>query len=55
MDDHQLCVGTGNKHRSDLAGGLPPHRASEPIVRLFTYYFLLGRYDIGCRVRLHRE
>lgn len=26
-----------------------------PIVRLFTYPSLLGRYNIGCRVRLHRE
>ena len=25
------------------------------IVRLFTYYPLLGRYNIGCHVRIHRE
>jgi hypothetical protein len=26
-----------------------------PIIRLFTYYPLIGRYNIGCRVCLHRE
>ena len=26
-----------------------------PILRLFTYYLLLGWYNIGCHVRLHRK
>jgi len=57
MDDYQLCVGTRNEFRSDLAGGVPPHRACivDPTVRSSTHFFLLGWYNIGGHLRVHRE